>query len=264
MKYRKEVLIIGISTLVLSSLGISLILKKDQDIEKTGFITFWFDDGMQTTFDIAYPLLRRNDWPAVVAMIGDRSSAIEKYEGVDGVMSWEEASILQDKDGWEISNHSLTHSHLNEITDQGILEKEISKPLEIFKAKDLDVQSFTFPYGEQGRLPGQEIVKKGHPYWRSSIPGVNSVPAWKHLTAYFFNNDTTEEELEAWIMEAEEGGWLILGLHSTLRKPVTEWEHTPKQLRKLIKRIRESKLEVVIPSYMYDTYGYAEDNVPPQ
>jgi len=62
MKYRKEVLIIGISTLVLSSLGISLILKKDQDIEKTGFITFWFDDGMQTTFDIAYPLLRRNDW----------------------------------------------------------------------------------------------------------------------------------------------------------------------------------------------------------
>lgn len=238
----------------------NLISNNKDEKEYKGYITLWFDDGMQSTYDIAYPIIKKNGWIAVLAVISDRNVALEKYEEVDSVMTWEQVIDIQNNGGWEISNHSLSHSHLNSIENKPELEREILLPLEVLRSKSLNVRSFTFPYGEQGNILGQEIVSDNHGYWRSSVPGINPIPAWRHLTAYFFNEDTTEEEVIDLIRKTEDsGGWLILGLHSTLRNPVTEWEHTPNQLKSLLKIIDDSTLEVVVPSDLFDKFGYAED-----
>lgn len=226
-----------------------------------GYVTFWFDDGMKTTYDDAYPMLKEKGWPAVLAVIADRSSAVEKYENQQDILTWEEVTMLQ-SDGWEISNHSLTHSHLNENLDKGFLNSEISISLNLLREKGFDVNSFTSPYGEQGYEIGQSIVNGKYKYWRSMEEGINTVPAQRYLTVYFLGSDTTVEQVDEWLKETESTkGWLIVGLQSTMKEPATRWDHTPEQLKMLIKKVNSSSLKVVTPKYMFDTFGYAQESV---
>ncbi|MFW6143844.1 MAG: polysaccharide deacetylase family protein, partial [Patescibacteria group bacterium] len=234
-----------------------------QGAEDSGYVTFWFDDGLQSTYDIAYPELEESGWKAVVAVVADREIAMEKFapDG-DPVMSWEAVEELADA-GWEISSHSMTHSHLNNDRSSGVLRTEIVQSRKVLEQRGFSVPSFTFPYGEQGRLAGQAFVDDTYFYWRSSSSDVNPVPAWRHLTANFVTEEVERSQLEQWLTTAEEeDGWVILGLHGILPDPSNYWQHNPRQFKMVLDVVEESSLQVVLPSEMFQRFGYAEGQPP--
>jgi len=230
---------------------------------KRGFVTFWFDDGIQSIYDIAFPALSRRNWRAVLAIVADRNLAMEKFQAEgDPIMDWATVSKLATV-GWEISSHSMSHSRLNTIIELEKLEKEIAGSRVTLNEKGFEVPSFTFPYGEQGKSVGQKVVSANYLYWRSRVSAINPVPAWRHLTAYFVTEDTNEKVVKEWIVKTEGvNGWLIVGFHAILDEPTNFWQQTPDQFEMILHLIENSSLEVVLPEEMFQRFGYAEGAVP--
>ncbi len=239
------------------------VISTESNEQTAGYVTFWFDDGLLSVYEKAYPVLEENGWEAVVAVVSNREIATEKFlpEG-EPPMSWEQLQELYHS-GWEISNHSSTHSRLNEIDQLYILEEEILHSKNDLEEKGFTVPSFTFPYGQNGLDKGQKIITDNYFYWRSSTEKINPVPAWRHLTSFVVSEDTTVEEVENWVNQTEEeGGWLIVMLHGIVDEPFNPWQQTEEQFLSIVQIIRDSSLEIVLPNYMYNRFGYAEGGTP--
>lgn len=224
----------------------------------SGYVTFWFDDGYESTYEIAYPELEKRNWDAVIAVLGNRDYASEIFYPKK-IMTWEQVETLE-KSGWEVSNHSMHHLHLNNYGEVDIktFEEEIVRSAMILRNLGFNINSFTFPYGEQGSTFGQKYVSDNHSYWRSSQKGINEVPAWRHLLTQYITSKTTTEELKEWFSETEtSNGWLILNLHDISTKP-DSWDITKSRFLELISLVEETNLKVVIPQQMYLEFGYAE------
>lgn len=226
-------------------------------------VTLWFDDGLLSTYQIAFPALKQRGWRAVLAVLGDRATAQQKF-GPDGddVMSWDQVRALQNA-GWEISNHSMTHPHLDTITDQKVLYNEIVASRKALENLGLKIASFSFPYGEEGDAAGQSLINAYYWYWRSSISGVNTIPAERHIRAHFITTKTTAQELSGWLQNAAQTkGWLIIGLHAIVPQPKNDWQHSPAQFQQVLKAVADSKLPVVLPREVYKVHGYAGGKPP--
>jgi len=219
--------------------------------EYTGYVTFWFDDGYNSTYNVAFPELEKRGWDAVIAVLADREYAVKAFYPKE-IIAWNELEILE-KAGWEISSHSTHHLHLNTYgeKDDKIFKEEITDSSAILKKIGFEVVSFTFPYGEQGGTAGQKYVKDNYDYWRSSQNGVNELPAWKHLLAYSITPDTTKNVIRKWITEAENSGWLIINFHDISEISYDDWDQSIEQFIELLKIIEESNLQVVIPKQIY-------------
>lgn len=231
--------------------------------EPSGYVTFWFDDGLQSTYNIAYPALEERGWKAVVAVVGNREVAMEKFvpDG-DPVMSWDAVRELASA-GWEISSHSMTHPRLDRIKDPAFLEMEIQDSKEALESRGIKTVSFTLPYGEYGGSVGNELVEVNYRYWRSMEYDLNYVPPSRELSAYFLTADVSKDRLTKWISTAErKGGWLIIGLHAILEEPTNRWQHTPEQFEMVLDAVDKSSLDVVLPGEMFERFGYAEGVVP--
>lgn len=238
-------------------------IEKTEETESSGYVTFWFDDGLSSTYEIAYPLLSENGWKAVTALISNREIAQEKYipDG-DPIMTWDQAKELADS-GWEVSSHTRTHPRLNEVTNTENLQNEIILSKEDLENRGFQVHSFTFPYGQNGGGEGQEMISSNYLYWRSSLEEINPVPAWRHITSLVLTEDVTKQDLEEWVSRTEKiGGWLVIMLHAIVDEPVNIWQHTPEQFKMVVDTVKESSLEVILPYEMYSRFGYAEGKAP--
>ncbi|WP_440991988.1 polysaccharide deacetylase family protein [Haloarchaeobius baliensis] len=105
-----------------------------------GYALLFFDDGLSSAYENAYPILDERDMPAA-------ASVVTGQVGAENHMTLEELEELQSS-GWEMVSH--THSHQNL---QGISRVEAER--EIVNAKEWLVdngfetgaQSIVYPYG---------------------------------------------------------------------------------------------------------------------
>lgn len=249
-----------------STYSVELSEENDKDVDRKqtkGYVTFWFDDGLLSTYEIAYPELSKRNWKGTVAIISDREIAQEKFvpDG-DPVMSWDQVKELYNS-GWEVSSHTQTHSRLNKTEDQNTLQKEIIGSKQDLEEMGFVVPSFTFPYGQNGLNKGQEMISNNYLYWRSSHQEINPVPAWRHITSIIISEEVERDDLEKWVKETEENnGWLVITLHNIVDNPANIWQHTKDQFNMLLDVVENSSLEVVLPNDMYQTFGYAEGRTP--
>ncbi len=231
-----------------------------EEEESGGYVTFWFDDGLLSTYEVAYPALEERGWEGALAIVAGREIALEKFEPEgDSIMSWDQVRELEEK-GWEISSHSMTHTNLSEVRDNDSLKKEIITSKEILEEKDFEVNSFVFPYGDPGNEVVYDLVMENYSYWRLTTSGVNSVPSTKRLETLFLTECADREEIDKWIEKTEEkSGWLIIVLHSILEEPIGWWQQTPEQFNMVLEAVEESSLEIVLPKDIFEKYGYKED-----
>ncbi|MEA3453925.1 MAG: sortase, partial [Candidatus Caldatribacteriota bacterium] len=125
------------------------------------------------------------------------------------------------------------------------------------------VRSFTFPYGQNSRQSGQEMISDNYLYWRSSVEEINPIPAWRHITSFVISEEVGPEELEKWVEKTEESnGWLVIMLHGIVDNPANIWQHTRDQFNMVLDVVENSSLEVVLPYEIYETFGYAEGKTP--
>jgi len=98
-------------------------------------IILTFDDGSESVYTTAFPVMQEYDFTGTVYII-------YKYMGTPAYMNVEQISELYDW-GWEVGSHGLNHVDLTQRTDRQ--EHEIVSSRSRLQA-DLDVPILTFAY----------------------------------------------------------------------------------------------------------------------
>ncbi len=133
--------------------------------DKTVILTF--DDGYEDNYTIAFPILRKYNFKAVIFLVPGLEENLwdENKPSEPRLKLLSEEQILEmSKYGFEFGSHSLTHPHLTKIS-----EKEASE--EIFKSKEKlerllkrKVISFAYPYGELNEKIKDIVNRAGYKY----------------------------------------------------------------------------------------------------
>lgn len=150
----------GFRTLRLDQ-AVSMLVHGEPFPERGVVITF--DDGYQSVYDIAFPLLRRYRMSATVFLtIGDGKTfspdgRLPSWEG-RAMLHWEEIRTMH-REGIEFGAHTLTHPALPKLALEE-QEREISESKKrIEQALNAPVTSFAYPYGRYDFL-SRDLVRQ--------------------------------------------------------------------------------------------------------
>ena len=120
-------------------------------------ILITFDDGYRSNMEIALPILRKYNYPAVMfvptAFVGGYNAfdADIFYEPEENICTWEELIELE-RSGISIQSHGVNHPHFSDISNEE-LKKEIAASREILEQKlNKKIEAFAFPYGDNGEV----------------------------------------------------------------------------------------------------------------
>lgn len=104
-------------------------------------ILITIDDGYQSFYDNAWPILKENKIPFILFVS-------TREVGKKGYMSWKNIREIEKYDFVEIGNHSHTHDYLIDFEEQ-IIKNDLVTSINIFK-KELGKNSifFSYPFGE--------------------------------------------------------------------------------------------------------------------
>src|SRR5262249_51914481 len=126
---------------------LSFLQGKDPLPAKTVAITI--DDGYRSTYEIAYPILRKHGFPATVFLYTD-------FVGAPDAMSWAQMREMVASGLIEIQPHSKSHANLTlrlrgetEVRYKERVKREVEKPIALLRDR-LGTASFAYayPYGD--------------------------------------------------------------------------------------------------------------------
>ncbi|VVB97320.1 Polysaccharide deacetylase [uncultured archaeon] len=197
-------------------------------------VTFVFDDGWESTFVNASPVLNDSMFPGVSAIITDMPGNGPAY------MNWTQIQELQNIYGWEITSHTKSHADMPSL-NKSQMESELGGSKTALENKGLDVHNFISPGGGYNYLTEAYVMR----YYDSDrivsdgpiTPPYNEFP----LYAEIIENTTTLSEAEGWVDSAvNNNSWLILVLHKIVDNDPMAMEWTKSDLASLSRYI-ESK-----------------------
>lgn len=121
-------------------------------------VTLTFDDGYESTYSIAYPILREKGFKATVFIVTD---LIGKIWNGKRLMNTEQIRDLH-RNGWEIGSHTKSHPHLSTLSD-AILEAELRDSKKYLErvASDLKVTSLSYPFSDIS----PRVLRYAHKYY---------------------------------------------------------------------------------------------------
>lgn len=139
-------------------------------------IIITFDDGYQSVFDYALPILQKYHFRAVVYII---TGFIGKYNQWDAKLSRDRFMHLNEKEiyalhqaGMEIGSHGKTHRGLTFLNNEDILN-ELSDSFELLKElTNQKVLSVAYPFGLQNNQIQQMARKAGYQFGCINLWGV--------------------------------------------------------------------------------------------
>lgn len=207
--------------------------------EQMGFIVLCFDDGYIETYKVAYPILRRRGFTAVVAVITSYVGGVWRdWEVGKEPHDYELTTLSQLKemraDGWEIAPHSLTHSPhewiLNYQGSQEYFEMILKDSQDWIRRNKLgEAQIFIYPFGA---TPQAAVDNAKKYYWLCRSLDIDS-PVYYNLPmnedqrhrlwAYQVEHARFEEQLKEireWIRYAKKNEAIItFTFHRITEKP---------------------------------------------
>ncbi|NJD76327.1 MAG: DNRLRE domain-containing protein [Candidatus Methanoperedens sp.] len=203
-------------------------------------VTFVFDDGWESTFVNASPILNNSMFPGVSAVITDMPGIGLAY------MNWTQIQELQNIYGWEIASHTKSHADMPGL-NKSQMESELAGSKTTLGNKGLDVHNFISPGGGYNYLTESYIMR----YYDSDrivsdgpiTPPYNEFP----LYAEIIQNTTTLSEAKGWVDSAvNNNSWIILVFHKIVDNDPMAMEWTKNDLASLSRYIEsKSKLRVV-------------------
>jgi peptidoglycan/xylan/chitin deacetylase (PgdA/CDA1 family) len=121
------------------------------------------DDGWRSTYDIAYPILKKYGYPATLFVYTDLIVGSEK------TLSWD---LIQEmaNNGMDIQCHTKTHRNLTKMEQKEsfkdyfeAIEKELSVCRTMVKKKlNIDTKYLAYPYGDTNHLVNELLKKQGY------------------------------------------------------------------------------------------------------
>jgi peptidoglycan/xylan/chitin deacetylase (PgdA/CDA1 family) len=133
------------------------------------------DDGYRSTYDIAWPVLRKYKFPATVFLYSD-------FVGVPDALTWAQMREMVASGLVDIQPHSKTHANLTirqpdetEARYRERVKRELDGPIEAIRAQ-LGAKSvaFAFPYGDVNDVVVGELRARGVALGATVTPGGNA------------------------------------------------------------------------------------------
>ncbi|HEY9246586.1 MAG TPA: polysaccharide deacetylase family protein, partial [Candidatus Methanoperedens sp.] len=158
-------------------------------------ITFVFDDGWESTFVNASPVLNDSMFPGVSSIITDMPDNGSAY------MNWTQIQQLQNTYGWEIASHTRSHADIKSL-NKSQMESELGGSKSTLVDRGLDVHNFVSPGGAYNYLT-EAYVMRYYDSDRIVSDGPITQPYNEFpLYAEIIENSTTLAEVEQWVDSA--------------------------------------------------------------
>lgn len=144
---------------ILKALGYQTIAPEDYVKLRRGIpcrvpskpILITFDDGSETVFSEALPLLKRHGFSGVVFMVSSRMGKSAVWDGeADGSghrqLTPEELAALNEE-GWAIGSHTISHARLTALDPEERTKELLDSKTAIGAALGREPDWFAYPYG---------------------------------------------------------------------------------------------------------------------
>ena len=147
-------------------------------------VVITIDDGYKTTYTLAYPILKKYNFPATFFIYTD---FIEKN---DHSLTWGEIREMAENN-FEIGSHTISHCNLIKLTEKENNEDYLNRiRKEIFLSKKIlekeigkEIQFFAYPYGTYSPQVKQLAIQAGY----KGILNVNSMNNNTELNPFSLN-----------------------------------------------------------------------------
>jgi peptidoglycan/xylan/chitin deacetylase (PgdA/CDA1 family) len=112
-------------------------------------VVITIDDGYRSTYEIAWPILKRYGYPATVYLYTD-------FVGAGDALTWAQMKEMSGPGQIDIQPHSKTHSNLtlkladeNEARYRDRIRREVDAPIDAIRERlNESTLSYAFPYGD--------------------------------------------------------------------------------------------------------------------
>lgn len=204
-------------------------------------ISFTFDDFPVSAVTQGADILSRYSIPATYYAC----SGLEGLTNLTGELYTSDHLNLLATEGHEIGAH--THTHLDcSDHDIGHVLKDISQNESWLNQRDINAQSFAYPYGET-TVNLKSAIKDRFVSSRGILPGINRVGSdLTQLRSMELSPDawTHNRAIRAIENVARNGGWLILFTHDVRNDP-SPYGVQPDILDRLAKQAQDSGAQLV-------------------
>lgn len=227
-------------------------------------ISFTFDDGLQSTFTNAQPVLAQNGLTGtdyvITGCVGMTTTPNTCNANQDRpYMTWQQIQTLQNTDGWEIGSHTVDHDCLasSAQTDpsdcanaapltNAQLTTELSGSKSSLAANGINATDFSTPYGDYNNNVIAQIAKY-YGTMRQFKNAAGNTNVWPY-SDYFLQDFTVQQgtntvaNVESAINNAiTNKQWLILTFHDIVTTPSTnpdDYQYSTSELQQIASYVK--------------------------
>ena len=122
-------------------------------------IALTFDDGYESFYTLAYPILRRYGFTATVFLVTDQIGEQDNHEAeeADPFLNWEQVKCLH-ADGITFGSHTCSHPRLSHLSNTQVRQELISSKKYLEDRLGSRIQLVAYPLGDSN-LEVQQLAK---------------------------------------------------------------------------------------------------------
>lgn len=144
---------------------------KDTRITKPIVITF--DDGYESNYEYAFPLLKKYGMKANIFVI---TSSVGKKPGLFSHFTWDQAKEMENSGLVRIYNHTTLHKTADESTNDEFLESVREAQIDLDKnLGKRDIKAFAYPEGRYNDYLVAKLKEDGYKFQFTVNKGQNSL-----------------------------------------------------------------------------------------
>jgi len=132
---------------------------RDEQAHRRKRVVLTFDDGYESFYTLAYPILRRYAFTATVFLVTDRIGERNNHEteAADPFLNWKQVKSLH-ADGIAFGSHTCTHPHLSHLSSAQVRRELFSSKKYLEDILESRIQLLAYPHGDSN-LEVQQIAK---------------------------------------------------------------------------------------------------------
>jgi len=148
----------------ISAGALSAILADGEAVLPERTVVLSFDDGYESFYTRAMPLLARYGFTATLFMTsGWVKEARPPGPGIPPMLSWAQLSDVA-RAGIEIGAHSITHPELDQLTEQRLHDELFDSKKELEDKLGMEVPGLAYPFGYLSPAVREKALKAGYTY----------------------------------------------------------------------------------------------------
>lgn len=208
-------------------------------------VSISFDDGWETAYSVALPIMQRNGIRSTQFVLGDEFSNI-------AYLSEAQVKDMQ-KQGHEVGSHSMTHPDLTSLDDED-LAHEVNKSKEVLhKRLNTPIIDFASPLGAQNEKT-IDAIKKQYRSQRNTASDpatvgdedINTKENFNryNIIAYTVRASTTPADIKALLDYTKaRNGWLVLTYHQ-VEDSTSYYAVTKAEFEEQMQMVSQSSLRI--------------------